>query len=101
MNKSSLQKTNVKCYLFCICLGCGTAKKSKATKDQILWPGAKKHLTIKITDGTPFSSAHAYKVEEEGSCLQCGTAKKPKATKDQVLWPGAKKHPTIMYIFVK
>ena len=85
MNKSSLQKTNVKCYLFCICLGCGTAKKSKATKDQVLWPGAKKHLTIKITDGTPFSSAHAYKVEEEGSCLQCGTAKKPKAIRTKSL----------------
>ena len=61
-------------------LRCGTAKKLKATKDQVLWPGAKKHPTIKgITNGTPFSLAHAYKAEGGGSCLRCGTAKKLKA----------------------
>ena len=47
-----------------------------------------------ITDGTSFSSAHAYKAEGVRSCLRCGTAKKPKATRDQVPWPRAKNHPT-------
>ena len=51
-----------------------------------------------ITDGTPFSSAHAYKAEGVRSCLRCGTAKKPKATRDQVPWPRAKNHPTYIYI---
>ena len=47
------------------CLRCGIAKKPKVTKDQVLWPRAKKHPTI-ITDGTPFSSTHTYKAEGGG-----------------------------------
>ena len=48
---SSRPKDLVLCSLFKAegegsCLRCGTAKKPKATKDQVLWPGAKKHPTL-------------------------------------------------------
>ena len=67
-------------------MGCFLAPSPRSYKREI------------ITDGTPFSSAHAYKAKGGGSCLRCGIAKKPKATKDQVLWPGAKKHPTVLIL---
>ena len=49
---SSRPKKLVFCSLYKVkeegsCLRYGTAKKPKATKDQLLWPGAKKHPTIK------------------------------------------------------
>ena len=52
---------------------------------------------ILITNGTPFSSAHAYKAEGEGSFLRYGTVKKPKGYKGHVPWPGAKKAPHMWF----
>ena len=49
-----------------------------------------------LTDGTPFSSAHAYKTKGGGGgeFFLIWDSKKAKGYKDQVPWPGTKKHPT-------
>ena len=44
-----------------------------------------------LFDGTPFSSAHAYKAEGEGSFLRCGISKE--STESQRLLSNSKKVP--------
>ena len=51
-----------------------------------------------ITDGTPFSSAHAYKAEGGGSFLWCGTAKSRRVQGTPL--PRHKKAPHNIYLLI-